>query len=146
MTTERQFRQKASGPVPRQNVKRLPDSVTTELNLTITLQYIVLFFFKSAFLMFFFTWENSAIFLPWQPRGASDQKKTCRNENFRQFAIGDVYHFFVWDGLSEKLWQFKHLKAVDLRTFRKFQLFYCDITKYSQFFIHVVKVILKCVS
>ena len=45
------------------------------------------------------------------PRGASDHKKDFRNENFRRFAIGAVYHFSFWDALGEKLGLFKVRKA-----------------------------------
>ena len=38
-----------------------------------------------------------------RPGGASDHKKDFKNEKFRQFAIGAVYHFSFWDGLCEKL-------------------------------------------
>ena len=37
------------------------------------------------------------------PWGASDHKKDFKNENFRRFAIGAVYHFSFWDVLGEKL-------------------------------------------
>ena len=50
-------------------------------------------------------------FLIWRPGVASDRKKDFKNENFRQFAIGDVYHFSFWDGLGEKLWLVKVRKA-----------------------------------
>ena len=39
-----------------------------------------------------------------RPGSASDRKKDFKNEKFRRFAIGAVYHFFSWDGLSEQLW------------------------------------------
>ena len=57
------------------------------------------------YVLFFFTWENSANFLIWRPGGASDPKKDFRNGKFRQFAIRAAYHFSFWDALSEKLWR-----------------------------------------
>ena len=42
-----------------------------------------------------------------RPGGGPDHQTGFRNGKLRRFAIGAVYHFFLWDGLSEKLEHFE---------------------------------------
>ena len=54
-------------------------------------------------MLFFLSLRNLSNNVISRPGGASDHKKDFKNEKFRQFAIGAVYHFSFWDALSEKL-------------------------------------------
>ena len=58
-------------------------------------------------LLFFFTWDNFSNFVISRPGGGSDHQTGFRNGKLRRFAIGAVYHFFLWDGMSEKLEHFE---------------------------------------
>ena len=69
--------------------------------------YIVLFLFNDQIICCFLSLRNLSNIVVSRPGGASDHKKDFENENFRQFAIGAVYHFSFWDGLDEKLWLVK---------------------------------------
>ena len=48
-------------------------------------------------------------------RGGSDHQTGFRNGKLRRFAIGVVYHFFLWDGLSEKLEHFESANEKKMR-------------------------------
>ena len=66
---------------------------------------------------FFCPWENFANFVISRPGAASDHKKDFKNEKFRRFAIGAVYHFFSCCGLSEKLWGLEVKKFLENEKF-----------------------------
>ena len=72
-----------------------------------SLPYSFVFLNESIRCAFFVPEKIFANFVISRPRGASDHKKDFKNEKFRQFAIGAVYHFSFWDGLDEKLWLVK---------------------------------------
>ena len=61
------------------------------------------FFIMGQSYVFFLSLRKISNFVISLPGGASDHKKDFKNEKFRRFAIGAVYRFFSWDGLSEKL-------------------------------------------
>ena len=58
----------------------------------------------------------------------SDRKNNAKNEKFRQFAIGAMYHFSFWDGLDEKLWLAKVRKVVEWERITQlmfFEVYHC---------------------
>ena len=103
--------------------------------------------------MVYLSLREFANFVISRPGGGSDHQTGFRNGKLRRFAIGAVYHFFLWDGLSEKLEHFestteifgikkskffienftlkiqlKKSKFFDLKKYRKF-----SISKFSVF-------------
>ena len=70
---------------------------------------IVLLFFNPLFMCCFFYLREFANFVISRPGGGSDHQTGFRNGKLRRFAIGAVYHFFLWNGLSEKLEHFESI-------------------------------------
>ena len=75
-------------------------------------------------MLFFLYLREFANFVISRPGGGSDHQTGFRNGKLRRFAIGAVYHFFLWDGMSEKL---EHFESANEK--------FCDQKFPSMFFI-----------